>query len=104
MVSEKYIIHFIFQRISLENTRNIIHAIHDGKITGPMNTLPIFDLKYPTKIEGVDSHILNPADTWKNKEEFNSTLKKVAEMFNQNFKKYENIASANVKAGAPKIK
>lgn len=56
-----------FQRISLENTRNIIHAIHDNKIKEPMDTLPIFNLKYPTKIEGVDQHILNPADSWKNK-------------------------------------
>lgn len=68
-----------------------------------MQTLPIFNLQYPTKIEGVDSNILNPADTWKNKNEFSDTLKKVAEMFNKNFKKYESIASASVKAGAPKI-
>lgn len=68
-----------------------------------MDTLPIFKLKYPTKIEGVDQHILNPADSWKNKNEFKDTLKKVADMFNSNFQKYKNIASDNVKAGAPKI-
>lgn len=69
----------------MENTRNIIHAIHDNKIKEPMDTLPIFKLKYPTKIEGVDQHILNPADSWKNKNEFKDTLKKVADMFNSNF-------------------
>lgn len=88
----------------MENTRNIIHAIHGNKINDTqMENLPIFNISYPTKVEGVDSHILNPANSWKNKEEFNDTLRKVAEMFNDNFKKYENIASKLVKAGAPKM-
>ena len=68
-----------------------------------MDTLPIFNLAYPKHIEGVDSGILNPANSWKNKEEFKETLHKVAEMFNDNFHKYESIASATVKAGAPKL-
>lgn len=58
-----------------------------------MDTLPIFNLSYPKSISGVDSAILNPANSWKNKEEFKETLQKVAEMFNENFHKYENIAS-----------
>jgi ATP-dependent phosphoenolpyruvate carboxykinase len=32
-----------------------------------METLPIFNLSYPKSIEGVDSHILNPADSWADK-------------------------------------
>ena len=58
-----------------------------------MDTLPIFNLAYPKQIDGVDSSILNPANSWKNKEEFKDTLHKVAEMFNENFHKYEHIAS-----------
>ena len=90
--------------ISPNPTRNIINAIHDGKINDSnMETLPIFNLQYPTKIDGVDSNILNPANSWKNKDEFKESLHKVAEMFNENFKKYETIASSTVKAGAPKL-
>ena len=65
--------------------------------------MPIFNLAYPKSIAGVDSNILNPANSWKNKEEFKETLHKVAEMFNENFRKYESIASETVKAGAPKL-
>lgn len=68
-----------------------------------MESLPIFNLSYPKQIDGVDSNILNPSNSWKNKDEFKETLQKVAEMFNENFKKYEGIASASVKAGAPKL-
>jgi phosphoenolpyruvate carboxykinase (ATP) len=46
---------------------------------------------------------LNPVNTWANKEEYNIYAKKVAEMFNKNFKRFDNDASAEVKAGAPVI-
>jgi ATP-dependent phosphoenolpyruvate carboxykinase len=32
-----------------------------------MAKLPIFDLAYPKEIQGVDTHILNPADSWADK-------------------------------------
>ena len=90
------------QRISLKNTRNIIHAIHDGSLAkADYGTLPIFNLQYPKSIAGVDSHILNPVDSWPNKDEYTPSLKKVAEMFKDNFKRYESDASDAVKRGAP---
>lgn len=55
------------KRISLQNTRNIINAIHDGSLAkAEYATLPIFNLKYPTSIAGVDTKILNPKDSWAN--------------------------------------
>jgi ATP-dependent phosphoenolpyruvate carboxykinase len=79
--SERYQF-ILIQRISIENTRNIINAIHENKINDKdLDTLPIFNLSYPKNIAGVDSSILNPANSWKNKEEFKETLQKVAEMF-----------------------
>ena len=32
-----------------------------------MDNLPIFNLAFPKSIEGVDSSILNPSNSWKNK-------------------------------------
>jgi phosphoenolpyruvate carboxykinase (ATP) len=49
----------------------------------------------------VDTKILDPRNSWSNKEEYNLYAKKVAEMFNQNFERFANDASAAVKAGAP---
>jgi len=65
--------------------------------------MPVFNLSYPKTIEGVNSEILNPVNTWKNKEEYNATVRKVAGMFHENFKKYDNIASDAVKSGAPQL-
>jgi phosphoenolpyruvate carboxykinase (ATP) len=94
----------IGKRISLKDTRNIITAVHEGKLDNAVfENLPIFNLAYPTHIEGVNPEILNPIDTWKNKQEYHDTLRKVAEMFNENFHKYDKIASDAVKSGAPRL-
>lgn len=79
-----------------------MNAIHDGKLNHTdYAKLPVFNLSYPTNVPGVDPKILNPENTWANKEEYKMYLKKVAEMFNKNFSRYEHEASAAVKAGAP---
>jgi phosphoenolpyruvate carboxykinase (ATP) len=58
----------LIQRISLGNTRAIINAIHDGSlVNADYETLPIFNLSYPTSIPGVDTKILNPKQSWANK-------------------------------------
>lgn len=81
-----------------------MNAIHDGELTNAEYAkLPIFNLYYPTSINGVDSNILNPENSWANKQEYKIYLKKVAEMFNKNFTRFEKDASAEVKAGAPAI-
>lgn len=59
----------IGKRISIQDTRNIINAIHDGRINhSEFETMPVFNLSYPKTIEGVNTEILNPVNTWKNKE------------------------------------
>lgn len=94
----------IGKRISIEATRNIVNAIHDGSLAKvEYDTLPVFNLQYPKALHGVDTKILNPANTWANKDEYKIYLEKVAEMFNKNFKRFENDASEAVKRGAPVI-
>lgn len=68
-----------------------------------MNDFPIFNLKYPKDIPGVNPDILNPAKTWKSQEEYQEALDKVAHMFKDNFKKFENDATDFVKSGGPQI-
>lgn len=92
------------KRISIEATRNIVNAIHDGSLANAeFETLPVFNLQYPKSLHGVDPKILNPQNTWANKEEYKIYLNKVAEMFNKNFKRFEHDASETVKKGAPVV-
>ena len=79
------------KRISIKDTRGIIDAILDGAIlSAPTKQLPIFDFTVPTELPGVDPNILDPRDTYTNPEEWTAKATKLAEMFINNFKKFEN--------------
>ena len=79
------------KRISIKDTRGIIDAILDGAIlSAPTKKLPIFDFTVPTELPGVDPKILDPRDTYANAEEWTAKATKLAEMFINNFKKFEN--------------
>ena len=53
------------KRISIKDTRAIIDRILDGSIDkAETKTIPVFNLEVPTALEGVDSGILDPRDTY----------------------------------------
>lgn len=78
------------KRMSLKYTRAIIDAIHSGELLeAECQTTPMFNLQVPQTCTNVPPEILNPDTTWKDKDDFNATLKKLAEMYIKNFKKFE---------------
>ncbi len=79
------------KRISIKDTRGIIDAILDGAILkAPTKQIPIFDFTVPTELPGVDPKILDPRDTYADAAEWTTKATKLAEMFINNFKKFEN--------------
>ena len=77
------------KRMSIKATRACIDAILSGSINeSEFEKIPKFDLSIPTSLKGVDSNILNPINTWENKDEYNATRDELAGMFIENFKKY----------------
>ena len=93
------------KRISIRDTRGIIDAILDGSIlTAPTKKLPIFDFEIPTELPGVDPNILDPRDTYANPAEWTAKADKLAEMFINNFKKFEgNEAGKALVAAGPQL-
>ena len=90
------------KRISIRDTRGIIDAILSGAIDkAPTKQIPFFDFKVPTKLEGVDTGILDPRDTYAKPEEWEVKAKDLASRFIKNFHKYESnkAGKALVKAG-----
>jgi len=91
-------------RIKLKYTRAIIDAIHAGALGGVATEIdPVFGLAIPTSCPEVPSEILVPRNTWADKAAYDDKAKKVAALFRENFKKYEAQASAEVRAGGPKL-
>ncbi|MDG6897479.1 phosphoenolpyruvate carboxykinase (ATP) [Actinobacillus delphinicola] len=77
------------KRISIKDTRGIIDAILDSSIDkAQMTELPIFNLAIPTALPGVDTHILDPRNTYADKAEWKTKAEKLAALFINNFKKY----------------
>ena len=93
------------KRISIRDTRGIIDAILDGSIlTAPTKQIPVFDFTVPTALPGVDPNILDPRDTYADASEWNVKANKLAEMFINNFKKFENNeAGKALVAAGPKL-
>jgi len=90
------------KRISIRDTRGIIDAILSGAIDkAPTKVIPYFNFTVPTKLEGVDTNILDPRDTYKNAAEWEEKAKDLAARFIKNFHKYESnkAGKALVKAG-----
>ena len=76
-------------RMSIKNTRACINGILDGNIeNSEFETLPIFNLSIPKTLNGVDTEVLNPRNTWENKENYDKASHKLADMYRENFKKY----------------
>ncbi|KAF9169149.1 Protein kinase C-like 1 [Mortierella sp. AD011] len=93
------------QRISLKYSRGIIDAIHSGELKkAQYQTYPIFDLHIPIEILGIPSDVLNPAKAWKGSSaEYEQTVKKLAQLFKENFTKYQDQATPEIIAAGPKI-
>lgn len=79
------------KRMSIKDTRACIDGILNGAINkAEFDTLPIFNLAIPKALEGVnDNKVLNPRETWADKAEYDAMLAKLAKMFQQNFRRYD---------------
>lgn len=89
-------------RMKLGYTRAIIDAIHSGElIDAPKKPDAVFKFNVVTECPGVPSEILVPADTWSDKAQFELTVKKLANLFSNNFRKYEADVSDQVKEATP---
>ena len=94
------------KRISIKDTRGIIDAILNGDINNvPTKKIPFFNLEVPTVLNGVDTGILDPRDTYANVSDWEVKAKDLAARFNKNFVKYEgNPAGKALVSAGPTLK
>eukprot|EP00931_Biecheleriopsis_adriatica_P001734 TRINITY_DN1021_c0_g1_i2.p1 TRINITY_DN1021_c0_g1~~TRINITY_DN1021_c0_g1_i2.p1 ORF type:complete len:587 (-),score=132.52 TRINITY_DN1021_c0_g1_i2:78-1838(-) len=94
--------HGVGHRMSLKDTRAIIDAIHSGELAkAEYEQVPRFNLQVPKSCPGVDSKILMPSKTWADQAEFEITADRLATLFKDNFKKFEDGCSADILAASP---
>jgi phosphoenolpyruvate carboxykinase (ATP) len=92
------------QRMSLKHTRAMITAVMKGEMKD-VNYQPhsVFGVLVPQSVPNVPSEILNPRDTWADKEAYDKKANELAGLFVKNFAKYADQANAETMAAAPKV-
>lgn len=92
------------KRFRLSYTRAIIDAIHDGSLAqASTNVHPVFGVAIPETCKGVPAELLDPRKTWDNVADYDKTAHKLAGLFQQNFKKFEDGASDEIRNAGPSV-
>ena len=90
------------ERISIKDTRKCVDAILNGDIKNvEFRKDSLFNFMVPMGLPGVDTDILFPKYTWKDKERYVYKSVELAKMFRHNFKKYEKPGMTNYSLFGP---
>jgi len=89
-------------RIKLSYTRALITAALNGELEKvTFDKLGVFNLSIPTTCPNVPTEILNPKNTWSNKEAYEAKLNHLAGAFVKNFEQFAQGASQEILSAAP---
>jgi len=91
------------QRIKLGFTRALVKAVLSGALQGAA-TQPdaVFGMAVPLSCPGVPDEIMNPRDSWKDKNAYDRKARELAAMFEKNFAENASDASAEIKQAGPR--
>jgi len=91
------------ERIKIEYSRAMVTAALNGSLDiVKFSHNDIFNLDVPTECPNVSSEVLEPRNTWVDKDAYDLSAKKLAQMFVDNFKKFENV-SEEIRLAGPKL-
>lgn len=92
------------QRMKISYTRAMVHAALNGALNDvPATPDPNFGIAVPATCPDVPAEVLNPRNTWDNKDAYDAQARQLAGMFAENFKAFANQVPAEVRAAGPQI-
>ena len=92
------------ERMSIHHTRAIVNAALDGKLNEVSTiTDPVFGLEVPVECPGVPTEVLDPRNTWNDKQAYDRQARKLAQQFEDNFRKSAAAVADAVRAAGPVI-
>jgi phosphoenolpyruvate carboxykinase (ATP) len=91
------------KRISIRHTRNLLNAALEGKLDKvKYRKDKLFGFEVPLSCPDVPPDVLEPSDSWGDKNEYWKKYDALAARFIENFKLFESGTSAEVKNAGPK--
>lgn len=92
------------KRMSLPHTRALITEALSGDLDKVQYEVhPVFGVSMPKSCPNVPAEILNPRNTWKNKDEYDAKANELALAFNKNFEKFAAKAEKEILDAAPRV-
>jgi len=92
------------QRMPIKETRALLSAALDGSLNqAAFREDANFGFEVPQSVAGVNSAILNPRETWGDKQAYDAQAQKLVAMFIANFEKFEDHVSEDVRTAAPAL-
>ncbi|WP_394420611.1 phosphoenolpyruvate carboxykinase (ATP) [Tenacibaculum mesophilum] len=89
-------------RMKLKYTRAMITEALEGNLENvEFVQHPIFGLSMPTTCENVPDEVLNPKQTWADKDAYDAKAMELANSFRKNFAQFEEMASEEIIKGGP---
>jgi len=90
-------------RMKIAYTRAMVHAALDGSLADVRTEPdPVFGLRMPVECPGVPAEVLQPRNTWADKDAYDRKARELAALFVKNFEQYADQTSPDVKAVAPR--
>lgn len=90
----------IGKRIKIKYSRAMVTAALSGGLDSVQYRHdPLFNLDIPSEVGGVPPEILDPRNTWDDKESYDHAAAKLAQMFVSNFAKFKDVPQGIVAAG-----
>jgi len=91
-------------RMKIAYTRAMISAALSGRLDHVgYQRHPVFNIEMPTSCLDVPAAVLDPRGTWADKAAYDVQAARLARMFVENFKTFENDVPASVKDAGPRI-
>ncbi|HET8838281.1 MAG TPA: phosphoenolpyruvate carboxykinase (ATP) [Flavobacteriaceae bacterium] len=88
-------------RMKLKYTRAMVKAILEGKLENvDYRKHSIFGLNMPTEVPNVPNEVLDPRETWSDKEAYDTKANELVRAFEKNFDKFREYANDEILAGA----
>jgi len=92
------------KRMNLKVTRALIAAALNGNLDeAEYKTHDVFGFEFPTSCANAPVEVLNPRNTWSDKDDYDKKAHYLAESFLKNFEKFADYASEEIMNGAPKV-
>lgn len=89
------------KRMNLTYTRAMVKAATEGLLRNEEFELDNnFNVMIPKAVPGVPSEVLNPRNTWKDKDEYDKKVKELVAQFHKNFEKFKDV-SEDILSAAP---